>query len=109
MSDGSIIIDTRIDNNGATKGIGKLNRLAKNGLKTVAIGVAGIGTALLGIGAYAISVGTKFEAGMSKVKAISGATADDMEKLTDKAKEMGATTKFSATESADALSFMALA
>ena len=109
MSDGSIVIDTSIDNRGAEKGLKSLSGLAGTALKGVGIAIAGVGTALLGIGAYAISVGTKFEAGMSKVKAISGATADDMQKLTDKAKEMGATTKFSATESADALQFMALA
>ena len=46
---------------------------------------------------------------MSKVAAISGATGDDLKALTDKAKEMGATTKFSASESADALQYMAMA
>lgn len=50
-----------------------------------------------------------FESGMSKVAAISGATGDDLAALTDKAKEMGATTKFSATESAEAFSYMAMA
>lgn len=50
-----------------------------------------------------------FEAGMSKVAAISGATGEDLDKLTEKAKEMGATTKFSATESAEAFSYMAMA
>ena len=58
---------------------------------------------------YAIEVGSSFEAGMSKVAAISGATGADLEKLTAKAKEMGATTMFSASESADALSYMAMA
>lgn len=46
---------------------------------------------------------------MSEVKAISGATAEEMEKLTDKAKEMGAKTKFSAAESAEAFKYMAMA
>ena len=50
-----------------------------------------------------------FESGMSKVAAISGATGEDLQNLTDKAKEMGATTKFSATESAEAFSYMAMA
>ena len=50
-----------------------------------------------------------FEAGMSKVAAISGATGDDLATLTEKAKEMGATTKFSASESAEAFSYMAMA
>ena len=50
-----------------------------------------------------------FESTMSKVKAISGATASDMEKLNAKAKKMGATTKFTATEAAEALTYMGMA
>ena len=50
-----------------------------------------------------------FESGMSKVAAISGATGEDLAALTEKAKEMGAKTKFSASESADAFSYMAMA
>ena len=50
-----------------------------------------------------------FEQGMSKVAAISGATGDDLVALTEKAKEMGANTKYSATESAEAFSYMAMA
>lgn len=64
---------------------------------------------LVGAGAAAFKVGSDFEAGMSKVKAISGATAPEMELLTDKAIEMGAKTKFSASESADAFTYMAMA
>lgn len=50
-----------------------------------------------------------FEATMSKVKAISGATTSEMERLTAKAKEMGETTKFTATEAGDAFTYMAMA
>ncbi len=50
-----------------------------------------------------------FEAAMSQVKAISGATDSEMTKLTNKAKEMGATTKFTAAESAEAFNYMAMA
>lgn len=46
---------------------------------------------------------------MSKVQAISGATGEEIEKLTEKAKEMGQKTKFSATESAEAFQYMAMA
>jgi len=52
---------------------------------------------------------TNFEAAMSQVKAISGATGTDFEELTDKAKEMGATTKFTATEAAEGFNYMAMA
>ncbi|MBQ6091360.1 MAG: phage tail tape measure protein [Lachnospiraceae bacterium] len=50
-----------------------------------------------------------FEAAMSQVQAISGATGNELERLTAKAKEMGATTKFTATESAEAFNYMAMA
>ena len=46
---------------------------------------------------------------MSEVKAISGATEDEFTALTQKAQEMGATTKFTATESAEAMKYMAMA
>lgn len=64
---------------------------------------------LVGLGAAAVKVGSDFEAGMSEVGAISGATGNDLKKLEEKAKEMGATTKFSASESAEALKYMAMA
>lgn len=50
-----------------------------------------------------------FEAAMSKVQAISGATSSELVKLTDKAKEMGSTTKFTAAQSAEAFNYMAMA
>ena len=50
-----------------------------------------------------------FEESMSNVKAISGATGEEFEKLTAKAKEEGATTKFTAKDSADAFGYMAMA
>lgn len=50
-----------------------------------------------------------FDAAMSKVQAVSGATASEVEQLRAKAKEMGETTKFSASESAEALNYMAMA
>lgn len=56
-----------------------------------------------------IETGKAFDSSMSNVRAISGATAEDMEKLSEKAEEMGATTKFTATEAADAMGYMAMA
>ena len=58
---------------------------------------------------YAVNVGSSFEAGMSEVAAISGATGSQLEALTAKAKELGSSTKFSATEAASALTNMSLA
>lgn len=50
-----------------------------------------------------------FEAAMSEVKAISGATSEEFAQLTDKANQMGAVTKFTASESAEAFKYMAQA
>lgn len=69
----------------------------------------GLTVPLAGVGAAAVAVTAKFDAGMSKVKAVSGATSSEMEQLRAKAKEMGAQTKFSATESAEAFNYMAMA
>lgn len=70
---------------------------------------AAIGVASVAAAKKTIDVGKSFEAGMSEVQAISGASGKDLERLSNKAKEMGATTKFSATESATALKYMAMA
>ncbi len=64
---------------------------------------------ILGIGVAATKIGMDFEQSMSKVEAMSGATAEEMEKLESAAREAGATTSKSAKDSADALSYMALA
>lgn len=60
-------------------------------------------------GALTLKAGGDFEAAMNKVGAVSGATAVELQSLKDAAKEMGATTQFSASQSADALSFLAMA
>ena len=63
------------------------------------------------VGAFTAAVKTtgEFDEGMSKVQAISGATGNELDSLRSKALEMAASTKFSATESADALNYMAMA
>jgi len=68
--------------------------------------------AVLGISigaADTINTFKDFEAAMSQVAAVSGASGEDLEALTAKAKEMGATTKFTAKEAADAFNYMAMA
>lgn len=108
-ADGHLNFDTKLDESGFKSGIGKLGTIAKGGLSILGGAIAGV-TAAIGAGsAAAIKVGADFEAGMSKVSAISGATGSELQALTDKAKEMGAKTKFSATESAEAFQYMAMA
>ena len=90
-----------------------LVRYGKNGAKALGNLAKWAGTALAGsmaaLGGYSIKVGSDFEAAMSKVQAISGASGDALNALTAKAKEMGATTQFSASEAAEAMSYMAMA
>ena len=102
LADGYLNFDTKINEKGFNDGISKLGKVATRAV--TALGAAA-GTGI----AAAVKVGAAFEAEMSKVSAISGATGEDFQKLTDKAKEMGAKTKFSATESAQAMEYMAMA
>lgn len=64
---------------------------------------------LVGVGAASVKTAAEFEAAMSQVKAISGATGSEFEQLNEKAIEMGAKTKYSASESAEAFKYMAQA
>ena len=75
----------------------------------VADGIRATISAIKDLAKEAFEVGSNFEAEMSKVGAVSGASAEEMEQLTAKAEEMGAKTKFSATESAQAFEYMAMA
>lgn len=85
------------------------------GLKST-ITKLGIGATVAGIGKAAIGVGMDFEAGMSQVAATMGISSEaiknnegDFKLLSDAAKEAGSTTQFSATQSAEALNYLALA
>ena len=65
--------------------------------------------AVTGLGTAAVKTAADFDSEMSKVSAISGATGDDFDQLRAKAREMGAKTKFSASEVASAMEYMAMA
>jgi len=86
--------------------------------------VSGVGDQIAGVGqglttgvtapivagfTAAVKTTADFDTSMSQVGAVSGATGEDLEKLRDKAKEMGEKTKFSASQAADALNYMAMA
>ncbi len=108
-SDGTIIINTELNSSKAQSAMAKFSGTAKSALNGIKIAAGAAGAAIMAMAGYAIKVGSSFEEGMSKVSAISGAVGSDLEKLTDKAKEMGAKTKFSATEAASAFEYMAMA
>ena len=120
MADGEVVIDTSLNTGGFEKGISALGGIASKGLTASTVAISAVSAALSTCAGYAIKVGSDFEAGMSNVEAISSASAqsvttasgemvDGLTALTEKAKEMGATTKFSATESSQALNYMAMA
>ena len=95
-----------------------LQNIAAKGekLKTVGDNISNVGTKLLpvtgavvGLGTAAVKTAADFDTAMSKVSAVSGATGDELDALREKAREMGAKTKFSASEAAEAMNYMAMA
>lgn len=85
------------------KGVGQsLTSAGSTLMKSVTAPIVGLGTAI-------VKTSADFESSMSKVKAISGATGSEFDALQSKAREMGAKTKFSASESAEAFQYMAMA
>ena len=69
----------------------------------------GVATVIGGVGVAAVKTAADFDSAMSQVAAVSGATGKDFDALRNKAREMGAKTKFSATEAAEAMNYMAMA
>lgn len=94
--DGSLKFDTKIDSSGFDKGLSMLKKAAA-------------GLSLAKLTDEIIDVGATFEASMSQVAAISMATEEEFEALSAAAKEMGATTKYTAAEAADGLQYLSLA
>ena len=69
----------------------------------------GVTTVIGGVGVAAVKTAADFDSAMSQVAAVSGDTGKDFDALRNKAREMGAKTKFSATEAAEAMNYMAMA
>lgn len=77
--------------------------------EAIVSGLQAIGDKAKEAAEFVVEVGSSFEAGISEVEAISGAAGSELEKLKNKAKELGSSTKFSATEAASAMTNMSLA
>lgn len=90
--------------NTLTSGIG-FGAMAAIGSKAV----SAIGSGLKSLTAGAISAGANFENAMSSVAAISGATGSDFDRLSEKAKQLGKSTQYTASETASAMEYMAMA
>lgn len=104
----------------STKGIEKVGKqfqtagknIQASGKQVMGVGAgltAALTLPLAGVAAAAIKTGVSFDDSMAQVAAVSGATGEDLQLLRDTAREMGATTRFSASEAADALNYMAMA
>ena len=106
MADYSITGDTKLDTSGFTKGVSSMTVAAGNLISDLTKTAA---TKLAGLAQSSVSVGMNFDASMSQVAATMGTTVDQIDSLTKVAKEMGSTTKFTATQAADALNYLALA
>ena len=85
-------------------------------METIGNSIAGAGkkmmsvtTVIGGVGVAAVKTAADFDSAMSQVAAVSCATGKDFDTLRNKAREMGAKTKFSATEAAEAMNYMAMA
>ena len=85
-------------------------------LRDVGSAIEGAGRKLMpvtaavgGLSAAAVKVASDFDSAMSQVAAVSGATGKELDALRDKAREMGSKTKFSASEAAEAMNYMAMA
>ena len=134
MYDDTLKIFAGIDTDGVKSGMKDVKSLVDKGMnsvksvtsagasaifgvtKAVTTSIATAGTGVLAFGGYAVNAGKNFEKSMSNVMATMGITKDTIqdgqnsyELLAETAKKMGETTKFSASESADALNYLALA
>ena len=112
----SLVARLSLDTSDYDKGINS----AKGALPSLSAGAVAVGNLISGtfqaaggklkeFGGYIAGAGMSFESTMSEVSAISGATGKDFNDLTNKAKEMGQKTKFSATEAGEAFTYMAMA
>ena len=106
MADYSVTGDTSLDTSGFTKGISSMTVAAGNLISDL---VKTAGSKLAGLAQSSVGVGMTFDASMSQVAATMGTTVDQIGNLTKVAKEMGSSTKFTATQAADALNYLALA
>lgn len=113
---GTIAIDASGVDSAVTAVKSKVETLGEK-IQAVGDKMSGIGTKLtlgvtmpiVGLGTAAVKTAAGFESSMSEVAAISGATGEDLSKLENLAKQMGETTKFSASEAAEGLKYMAMA
>ena len=115
-----LFVKVSVDDSGLDAGMDRARKTVSGASDVLSAKAVAIGNAVYDMGKraatsftkmseFAMDVGTAFDTSMASVAAISGSTGDELEALTEKAKEMGAKAKFSASESADAFTYMAMA
>ena len=107
-----LIVKIGADTDGLDKIDSGLGKVRSAGEKLTDVGktmTVGVTTPIVGMGAAVLKTAGDFEAGMNGVRAVTGASGQDFEDLQNKAREMGATTAFSATEAASAMEFLGMA
>lgn len=101
MADGKIVIETGLDAAGIEKGISKISSLATTGLKTTTAVIAGVSTALMGAGAYAVKTGITFESAFAGVKKTVDASETQLDNLRQSLIDMSKEMPQSASELAE--------
>lgn len=113
VADGSIIIDSELNDKGLEQGIKNIQgKLEGAGKKLQSIGgslTKNLTLPLTAAAGFAVKLGMDFEQGMAQVAAISGASAEEMAAMEAQARELGSTTKFSALQAAEGMEFLARA
>lgn len=108
-----LIVKIGADTRGLTQGVDTAQaKLSSFGSTATSVGASlsmSLTAPIVAAGAGILAAAGNFEAGMNKVAAISGATGSDLEALTAQAKDLGASTKFSASQAAEGMSFLAMA
>lgn len=110
--DDTLMFGTAVDNSGMKQGLSALDNYVTTFAANMTAQITGaVASALSAIPAQIVEIGSQFESSMSQVAATMGITsaAAEFTQLSAAAKEMGETTKFSASQAADALNYLALA
>src|SRR5690625_3492439 len=97
------------ESNRSLKEFADANKETFDAFKKTGTLITGAGIALTAGLGKAVKTAADFESGMSQVSAVSGATGDELQALTDRARELGSATSFSAKEASDGLQYLALA
>ncbi|MGN0691062.1 MAG: phage tail tape measure protein, partial [Oscillospiraceae bacterium] len=110
--DDTLMFGTAVDNSGMKQGLSALDNYVTTFAANMTAQITGaVASALSAIPSQIVEIGSQFESSMSQVAATMGITsaAAEFEQLSAAAKEMGESTKFSASQAADALNYLALA